>query len=164
MALYSTSNLNGTTPAQTNITTTYTAPGHMLSLTAATATLRRGFIYEMSFGASGVPNATDCEIVWDLSAQTSLGTGASLVATTLDQADAATGMVIRGNYTIIPTVTANSSRFTLAANQRASYRWVVNPGGPGEMVVPATDVTGLVMRAKSSTYASTAIVCFLYRE
>jgi hypothetical protein len=161
MALYSTSNLNATTPAQTNMTTSFKS---VTGLAAQTTGLRRAFIFEFDVGASAVPNATDCEIVWDLSAQTAAGTPVVLTVTSLDQADAATGTIAGGNHTAEPTVTANSSRFALAANQRASYRWVVAPGGPGEIVIPATNLAGYVIRAKSSTYASTVISTILFRE
>lgn len=165
MALYETNNLQNAAPAQTNITTAFaTAGSNILSLTAATATLRRAFIYELNVGADGLPNATDCAIVWDLSAITSLGTGVSMTVVPLDPADAATGTVGTANYTITPTTTASSSRWLLGANQRASYRWVVNPGGPGEIVVPATNVNGYVLRAKSTTYASTVVASMFFRE
>jgi hypothetical protein len=42
----------------------------------------------------------------------------------------------------------------VAVNQRASYRWVAAPGG--EFVIPATNVAGIGVRAKSPAYASTA--------
>lgn len=161
MALYFASNTNATTPAQQNLGTSFKT---LTQVTAATATLRRAFIYEFEVGASGLPNATDCAIVWDLVAQTSLGTGVAGVVTPLDQADAASGSVSRINHTSEPTTTANSQRWTLAANQRASYRWVVNPGGPGEIVVPATNLSGFGLRAKSSTYASTCDAGLYFRE
>ena len=164
MALYTTNNKLNATPSQTNLATTYTAAGHSLSLTAATATLRRAFIYEFDVGADGTPNATDCAISWDISRQTTLGTGVSMTINPLDPTDAATGSVATGNYTIIPIITATSSVWQLAANQRASYRWVVNPGGPGELVVPATNVAGLVIRALSATYASTVMTAMNFRE
>lgn len=164
MALYSTSNLNASSPAQTNCPTSFTTNSEVTSIAAATATLRRAFLYEFDIGASAVPNATDCEIVWDLSAVTAAGTPVVMTVTSLDQADAATGTVGGGNHSAQPTITAQSSRFTLAANQRASYRWVVAPGGPGEIVVPATNLAGYVMRSKSSTYASTRICTMLFRE
>ncbi len=164
MALYSTSNLNATTPAQTNGPTTYTTNSEVTSLAAATATLRRAFIYEFTVGASGTPHATDCEIVWDMSAVTAAGTPVVMTVSKLDSADAASGTVAGGNHSAQPTITANSSVFTLAANQRASYRWVVAPGGPGEIVIPATNLAGFVMRSKSSNYASTRICSFMFRE
>ena len=165
MALYSTNNKANATPARVNLATTAVS---QLSLTAATATLRRAFIYEFDVGADGTPNATDCAIMWDLSKQTSLGTGVAMTINPLDQSDAATGSVGTANYTIEPIVasptTGVASLWVLAANQRASYRWVVNPGGPGEMVIPAINVTGLVIRALSPTYASTVITTMLFRE
>lgn len=161
MALYSASNINATTPAQQALSTAFKT---QLELSAATATLRRAFIYEFDVGADAVPNATDCAIVWDITAQTSIGTGTAGVVTTQDQADAASGTVATINHTSEPTTTANGSRWALAANQRASYRWVVNPGGPGELVVPATNVTGLGIRAKSTTYTGTAVVSAMFRE
>jgi hypothetical protein len=161
MALYFASNTNATTPAQQNLSSSSKT---MTAITAATATLRRAFIYEFEVGASGTPNATDCAIVWDISAITTTGTGTVGVITPLDQADAASGSVSTINNTAEGTTTSNSQRWQLAANQRASYRWVVNPGGPGELVVPATNVAGLALRAKSSTYASTADAAVYFRE
>ena len=164
MALYTHGNKNMTTPSQTNITTSYLAAGHQLSLTSATAAGPcRGYIYEFDVGTDGQPNSTDCSVQWDMSRQTTLGTGVATVITSLDPADTPCLMVGRGNYTIIPIITANSSVWSLAANQRASYRWVVNPGGPGELVIPATDVNGLVIRCQSATYASTTMVQMSFR-
>ena len=164
MPLYTTNNKLNATPSQTNLATTFTAAGHSLSLTAATATLRRAFIYEFDVGADGAPNATDCAISWDMSRQTSLGTGVSMAINPLDPVDCASGSVATGNYTIIPIMTATSSVWQLAANQRASYRWVVNPGGPGELVIVQTNVCGLCLRALSPTYASTVQTSMNFRE
>ncbi len=72
MALYGTTNVSHGTPALQNISSSYKTG---LNLTAATATLRRAFIYEFGVGASAVPNATDCEIVWNMARCTSIGTG-----------------------------------------------------------------------------------------
>jgi hypothetical protein len=161
MALYFTSNTNATTPAQQNLGS---SPKTMTAVTALTATLRRAFIYEFDVGTSGTPNATDCAITWDLVAITSTGTGTVGVTNPLDQADAATSMASTINNTAEGITTANSQRWALSANQRASYRWVVNPGGPGELVVPATNVAGLAIRAASPTYASTANAGVYLRE
>lgn len=161
MALYTVNNLQNGTPAQSNLTTTFKT---VTSVAAATATLRRAFIYEFDIGADGTPNATDCAIVWDMSAQTAAGTPVVMTVRALDAADAASGTVAGGNHSAEPTITATSSVFALAANQRASYRWVVAPGGPGEIVVPATNLAGYAMRAKSTNYASTAVATIMFRE
>lgn len=167
MALYSTSNIAAAAPAQTSLASTYTAGAHQLGISAATATLRRAFIYEFSFGTSAAPASTDTEVVWDLSRSTDLGTGGvTMTANPPDPADAATGTQVRGNWaTTAPAITAGTaSMWCLGTNQRASYRWVVNPGGPGEIVVPATNLAGLTMRGKSTSYTGTAIVGILFRE
>jgi hypothetical protein len=162
MALYSVTNTSAATPTQTNVAA---APGKTMLQVAATTTSGRAFIYEFEIGADGVPNATDCPIVWHALMQTTSGTGGvAMTANPLDAADAATRMVILGNFTAEPTGISTTIRWSLGANQRASYRWVVNPGGPGEIVVPQTNLTGLGIRAQSSTYLSTAQVCMFYRE
>lgn len=161
MALYASNNTMGGT--QQNLATTFKT---ILALTAETTTLgvTRGFIYEFNVGADGLPNATDCAIVWDLSPITAAGTSTPVTPVALDQADVACRAQGEANFTAEGTITANAQRWALAANQRASYRWVVNPCGPGEIVWPATDEAGFAMRAKSSTYASTTVVSMLHRE
>jgi hypothetical protein len=162
MALYGTSNIAATTPAQNAVATTSKT---FLQLAAATATLRRAFIYEWTVGPSAVPNATDCELVWSVIRQTTAGTsGATLTMNALDQADATAGSVALGNFTAEPTGAETGIVDTLGANQRASYRWVVAPGGPGEIVVPATNLAGYGVRAKSSTYTGTVTVGMKWRE
>lgn len=167
MALYYASNTNATTPAQQNLSTTFKTMITLTSQTAASGvTLSRAFVYEFEVGTSGTPNATDCGLVWEMSRVTAIGTaGATGVVNPLDPADAASSHVSSINHpTIEPTYTANSQVWTLAANQRASYRWVVNPGGPGELVIPATNVAGLGLRAKSTNFASTADTAVYFRE
>lgn len=159
MALYQANNQTGGTPQSLGASSKT-----IVQITAQTTGLRRAFIFEWDVGADGLPNATDCAIVWDVSAQTSLGTGTTSVSSSLDQADAAATTVATSNMTAEPTTTANGSRWSMGMNQRASYRWQVNAGGPGEIVVPATNLAGYGIRAKSSTYASTTQAAFFYRE
>lgn len=138
----------------------------LINLTATTIGIHRAFIYEWDVGADGTPNATDCAIVWEIHRCTGIGTGNPGTITTLDSADVGTldTSVVTVNCTIEPTgMTTQTALYSLAANQRASYRWVVNPGGPGELVVPATNTNGLAIEARSATYASTAIAGMLYR-
>jgi hypothetical protein len=162
MALYGTSNIAATSPAQTPVATTSKT---MLQIAAATATLRRAFMYEYTVGPSAVPNATDCELVWTVIKQTSAGTGGvTLTMNAIDQADAAAGSVALGNFTAEPTGAETGILDTLGANQRASYRWVVAPGGPGELVIPATNLAGLGVRTKSSTYVGTVTAACKFRE
>lgn len=165
MAAYFASSTNATTPAQQNLTSSSQTIISITSQTAASGiTLSRAWIFDFEVGPSGPPNATDCVIVWDIVAITSIGTGTAGVVTTLDQADAATSHVSTINNTADGTTTANSRRWDAGLNQRATYRWQVNPGSIGELVVPATNAAGLAIRAKSATYTSTAIGSIYFRE
>jgi hypothetical protein len=172
MALYSVNNGPGFASASTlvNISTAFASAGvgGLLAITAESTTLgvARANIYEIGVGPIGVPNTTDCNIVWDLSAITAAGTanGAGMVPVALDSADVAGRIVADANYTVNPTITANSSRWGIGLNQRGSYRWTVNPGGPGEIVVPATDEAGYLIRAQSTNFASTCFAELKWRE
>ena len=162
MALYTVTNLGNATPSQTNVAST---PGKTMLQVAAATSGSREFIYEWDVGADGAPNAMDCAIVWAALMQTTAGSGGvSMTTNPLDAADAASKGVALGNFTGEPTGANTTIRWSLAANQRASYRWVVNPGGPGEIIVPLTNLTGLGIRAYSPTYASTAVVTMFFRE
>lgn len=165
MALYFTSNINMTTPAQQNLAATAKTMTGIYSKAAASGiTLSRAFLYEFEVGASGVPNATDCPIIWDCTTATTTGTSTACFSNPLDPADTAASHDSFINHTAEGTTAVTSQRWQLSANQRASYRWVVNPGGPGELVVPATASTGLCIRGLSSTYNSTATAAVYFRE
>lgn len=162
MALYGVTNVSATTPTLNNVAATVKT---MLQLAAATATLRRAFIYEFKVGPSGLPNATDCEIAWTIIKQTTAGTGGvALTSNAIDQADAVSGSVAIGSLTAEPTGAETGIIDTIGANQRGTYQWQVNPNGPGELVIPATNLAGIGIRAKSSTYASTVNVGMKFRE
>ncbi len=162
MALYGVTNVNNATPVLNNVSTTVKT---MLQAAAQTTGIRRAFIYEFDVGASGQPFSTDCEIVWTVIKQTTAGSGGvAMTVNALDQADSASATVALGSLTSEPTGAETGIVFQLAANQRASYRWVVAPGGPGELVIPATNLAGYGIRAKSSGYVSTVGVGMMFRE
>src|SRR4051812_32182900 len=102
MALYGVTNVSAAAPAVNTVSTTVRT---ILQLAAQTTGLRRAFIYEWKVGASAVPNATDCEIVWTLIKQTTAGTGSTaMTSSALDQADAAAASVaIAGTISAEPT-------------------------------------------------------------
>lgn len=158
MAQYSMNNTQA--GSQQNLSSSYKT---LVSLTAATgaATLKRGWIYEVEFGADGAPNSTDCTIVWDWSRQTTLGTGTSNTPSPLDLADTAAGLVSTVNYTVEPTITV--SLMTIALNQRNSQRWIARDD-KSALIVPATNVAGIAGRAKSATYTSTAVMTEMFIE
>lgn len=130
----------------------------ILLITAATGatTLRRGWLMEWEIGATDVPNATDCPINWDISEQTAAGTITALTPRLNDVGggDAAALLTYGANATVEGTVTASSSAWFLGLNQRASYR-VQMRDEYHSLVVPAVNLKGFAMRAKSPNYAST---------
>jgi len=156
MAAYALNNeLAGTQQATT---TTYKT---LIAMTAATATLRRAFLYDVLMGCAGTP--ANNSYVFDISRQTAAGTSTSATPTILDPADAASGTVGSANFTAEGTITAASSVLNLAMNQQASYRWVAY-GDAQRLVVPGTNLNGFAGRAKS---AAGTVICnmqFYYAE
>ena len=102
MAKYSVSSASAGT--QQALATTYKT---LLSVTAVTGatTLRRGWIYDIEFGADGTP--ADNVMVFKVDRQTTVGTGTAATAAPLDAADAAVLLVGTVNHTAEPG-TANN--------------------------------------------------------
>lgn len=159
MAAYTSSNkLAGT---QQNIAA---SPGKtIISLTAATgaATLKRGWIREIDVGADGAPNSTDCAITFEAIRVTTLGTGTSATPSPLDGADTAAGLVCTVNMTVEPSL--GVSLLPLALNQRNSQRWLAYDDKHA-LIIPATNLAGIGIRAYSPTYASTVVVTVQHDE
>lgn len=156
MANYALANSNAGT--QQNLSGTYKT---ILIVTGTTATLRRNKVYDVLVGTNGAP--ADNYIEWDISRQTAPGTATALTPTLLDPADGAAVATCAANATAESgSVTANSSVFYIGINQRASYRWVAAPGS--ELVGPATNAAGLILRARSGGYTSTVTATMLYQE
>ena len=157
MALYSSNNRTG--GAQQVLTTTFKT-----QLNIVGATTFRTRIWEFSMGADGAPNATDCQIVYDVGNKdaTAAGTpGAAATISKLNPADRTATLVVSPNYTAEGTVW--TPNVTISLNQRASQRWVAF--GPDQgIVMAATASLGLGCRALSPTYASNVLVDFIYEE
>jgi hypothetical protein len=151
MAKYSVSSASAGT--QQAIAATYKTLLSVTALTGAT-TLRRGWIYDIEFGADGTP--ADNVIVFKVDRQTTVGTGTAATAAPLDAADAAALLVSTVNNTAEPG-TVNNTLLEIPVNQRSSYRWVTIPGSGAELVVPAVTVNGIGCRAKSPAYTGTGI-------
>lgn len=153
MAAYTINNQNAGTPQ--NLSSSYKTIMLVTAATGAT-TLRRGWIMEWEIGASDVPNSTDCPINWDISEQTAAGTITALTPRPNDVggSDAAALLTYGANATAEGTITANSSAWFLPLNQRASYRIQMRDEYHA-LIVPAVNLKGFAMRAKSPNYAST---------
>ncbi|HEX3587794.1 MAG TPA: hypothetical protein VH024_17475 [Candidatus Angelobacter sp.] len=133
----------------------------LAEVTAQTTSLKRGKLYDVTFGTIGTP--ADQTYEWDISRATTVGTGTTVTPVAVDSADAAAFTVGSVNHTAEPTYTAASSLFYLGTNQRASYRWVAAPGS--ELMWPATNLNGLGLRTRSvSGGAATSTAHFLFQE
>jgi hypothetical protein len=145
---------------QQNLTTTYKT---LVSLTAATATLRRAQIERVYAATDGAPNATDCQVVLDVSRQTAAGTGTSATPTSQDPADAASDTVALVNLTVEPTVTASTSVLGRVFNQRGSVEWCAWDRDD-MLIIPATNLAGFAHRMLSPTYALPAFICVNFQD
>jgi hypothetical protein len=131
------------------MTTTYKT---LVGITSP-STARRAWIYDVQAGADGTP--ADYAIAFILDRQTTVGTGTAVTPRPLDSADGATTIVATVNHTAEPTVTADTDLLEMAGNQRASFRWCAPPGG--ELIVPATNLNGIGLRARSPSYVGTVV-------
>lgn len=130
----------------------------MAGATTGATTLRRIWMTELEWGATDVPNATDCPVMLDVSLYTTAGTVTSLTPVKTDGGAAGTDAAPLGTYnsnaTAEPTYVANSSVFFKAINQRASDKqwWRDKATCP---ISPAVTINGWGVRVKSPNYAST---------
>lgn len=155
MANYALSNVNaGSLQA---VSSSYKS---LVGIAATSGALRRGKVFDILIGTTGTP--ADNPMQWDMSRMTVAGTGTALTPVSLDPADVAALSTGTSNYTVEPTVTANSSVFNVGVNQRASYRWVAAPGS--ELVYPATAANGFAGRVLSSGYTGNATMTALFQE
>jgi hypothetical protein len=113
---------------------------------------RRGKIYDILIGQPAAP--ADTYLQYDLMRATALGSSGNTFAGALtsasslfatDPADNGANSFITANASIETNLTVNADVWSVAINQRASYRWVAAPGS--EFVYPATSSAGLVLRA-----------------
>jgi hypothetical protein len=162
---------------QQNLTSTYKTMIVIGNSTATTATNgwagnRRYRITDIIIGTNGTP--ADNEIEWDLVLVT-LGTTPSGITGTLissvssnfnlDPADVTFQGAVQINSTGEVGITAIAEKWYFGANQRASFRDVVNPGM--DFVVPANSSAGsnaLALRARSAGYTSTVTATIVGSE
>lgn len=139
----------------------YAVPGNQATIsssyktaavvTATSGALRRGKIAEIMLGFSANPNATDTYGQFDLSRQTAVGTSTAFTPNATDPADVAALATAGVNATVEGTITANSSVFNEAVNQRGSVRWVASQESQ-MLIYPATAANGFALRCLSTTY------------
>lgn len=136
-------------------------------------TPRRGKIYDMLIGQPAAP--ADTYIQWDVMRMTALGStqtgspsfaGALTSASSLFALDSADGGFLAfacANSSVETNVTAQADVWSVAINQRASYRWVAAPGS--ELVYPAVSSAGLALRALGAgSYTGLVGATVLFQE
>lgn len=158
MPLFTVHNRMGGTQ-QANTTTFKTQVG----LAAVTATLRRGKVMELAFGADDAYNSTDCQIAYDVSRQTAAGTGTAATPVPDDPADGVSGTAGLNNDTVEPTVTAASTLWGRVLNQRASQQWQA-VGEQDALIWPATNANGLVLRSLSPVFVGKTFMSAKFLE
>jgi hypothetical protein len=107
---------------------------------------RRLEIIEWLFGSEAT--AADNPFLWRLQRVTAVGSmaGTTVTLVPLDLAEAATEADASENLTVNPGV--NQIMLSVPLNQRATMRWVAQPGVP--MVSPATANLGFIVQTPTS--------------
>ena len=114
-----------------------TTPGATaLSLNGVTTT--RAKVYDFTVGSDGTP--ADVALNYTCIRFSASGTGSVVVPEALDSDAPASLLTVEQNHTIEPTYVTAEILWQIAANQRATYRWVAAPDG--ELMVPATADAG----------------------
>lgn len=117
----------------------------------ATAVVRRAWVWDVVFGCDAA--AADNTFSWRVQRCTTTGTGTAVVPIKRDPADAACTATARENHTVEPTYTANEELLEFGMNQRATFRWQVDP--KNGWVIPATAASGIGWQ----TPVAPAVIC-----
>jgi hypothetical protein len=126
---------------------------------------RRGKLYDILIGTNGVP--ADNFMEFDVALVTLGTTPAGITGTLIsslssnfanDTADTTNVAAVQINSTGEVGITANTEKWYIGINQRASYRWVAAPGS--ELLYPAVSSNpgpnALDLRVRSGAYTGTA--------
>lgn len=123
------------------------------NITAPGASGRRGFLWDIIVGSEG--DAADNEFLWRFQRCTTTGTRTAVTPIPRDPADAACAMTAGENHSAEPTYTANQELKEIALNQRATFRWQVDP--KNGLVIPATANNGIGVQTPTMT--AVAVTC-----
>lgn len=134
----------------------------LIAVTAQTAMLGRFRIYEIILGTNGAP--ADNYMEYDISLQTAAGTGTAVTPRALDPSDQGTnGSLCVVNATAEGTITASSSIFYVAMNQRATLIWKEQVLDQ-MLIAPAVNLAGFAIRARSGAYTGTVTATVKFME
>lgn len=161
MATFSTNNtIAGTSQGVSSLYQT------QVSLSAATGvtSLRRDFIYQIIFGAQFGANAGyGLAVNYDISRIVANGTATLVAPSPLDQDDTPAGVIAAVNYTAEPAITPNSSLFSRTLNQNQTGMWVAY-GERAQITIPAVNLSGVALRARSDLYAGLVDLTVFHSE
>ena len=111
----------------------------VLSVIAATTVRPR--ISDVILSSPSTPNDYSAEFF--LQRFSADGTGTSVTPQPIDFGERAAVATSKHTYTVEPTLTANEILLQMAHNQRATVRWVAQPGK--ELVIPALAGDGIAL-------------------
>jgi hypothetical protein len=140
---------------QTTNTTTAKTMGIVIGGTTA-----RPAVYDFIVGAPGTP--ADNAMRYGLQRSTTTGTTTAKTPNPLDSADMACVSTAGVDATIEPTLTAATINVVIAANQRATFRWVAAPDG--EFRGPATASNGIAATSLSPAYTGATFATVHFME
>jgi hypothetical protein len=128
----------------------------VLSVIAATTVRPR--ISDLVLSSNSTPN--DYSADFQLQRFSADGTGTGVTPTPLDFNDPASLSTSKHTYTVEPTLTAGEVLLRIAHNQRATVRWVAQPGY--EFVIPALAGDGIacLCNAVSTQFTEVATIYF----
>ena len=125
------------------------------------AATRRLKVYEIIVASDATPD--DEASKFSLMRTSARGTHSTTVTPNpLDPADPAAVAVFDTAWSVDPTITALSTLFQFAMNQRATFRWVAVPGS--EIVIPATAGAGLALVSVVATSPANFAFAVFWRE
>lgn len=144
----------------TQTTNTTTAKTIAVIGTTTGAGVIRPAIYDVIVGAPGTP--ADNAIRYGIQRFTAAGTTTAKTAAPLDTSDVAALAVCGVDATIEPTLTAATILVVIAANQRATFRWVAAPDG--ELKGIGTTANGLAITSLSPAYTGSTFASAHFYE
>lgn len=132
----------------------------LISLQSTTAIKPR--LYEIMVGSEATP--ADQAVQLSVLRFTAVGTaGSTFTPQALDPSDPASAATVnQGVFTGEPTYTGSSNLLVISLNQRATFRWIVNPGY--ELICPASNNNGLGLRSIASTSTQTQDTSIAWEE
>lgn len=144
---------------QTN-TASSTAPLCNLS-TVSTVAVRRLRMYEFVIGSDSTPADAACKYAWQRTTA-NFGTPTAVTPVAVDPGDPAALALFSAPGGTAPTITANSTAYQVAVNQRATYRWIAAPDS--ELIVPATTANGLALLSLVTSATSNTVISVSWQE